>query len=161
LQSKGLSLLAPLLKVYDANLTQLASTSLSGYAGGTVTATVSVTPGQTYFIMVDGANNTASGAGAYGLSLNFGTGASPAIPTPNPHTANGNPLSGGGGQATRVSQEYRVNTTTTDTQQTFDQSKAVAMDAVGNSVVVWASHNQDGNSWGIYGQRFGTNGNAV
>src|SRR5262249_33892812 len=106
LQSKRLSLPAPLLKVYDANPTQLASTSLSGYAGGTVTATVSVTPGQTYFIMVDGANNTASGAGAYGLSLNFGTGASPAIPTPNTQTANGNPLSGGGGQANRVSQEY-------------------------------------------------------
>jgi hypothetical protein len=46
-----------------------------------------------------GANTTAFGTGAYGLSLNFGTGDSPTIPLPNTQTANGTPLSGGGGVA--------------------------------------------------------------
>jgi uncharacterized repeat protein (TIGR01451 family)/fimbrial isopeptide formation D2 family protein len=50
--------------------------------------------------------------------------------------------------------EFRVNTFTTG-----DQNKpAVAMDANGNFVVVWASNAQDGDKHGIYAQRFNSAG---
>jgi hypothetical protein len=47
--------------------------------------------------------------------------------------------------------EFRVNTQTIDRQAT----PAVAVDAVGNFVVIWTSDNQDGSSAGIFGQRYG------
>jgi hypothetical protein len=47
--------------------------------------------------------------------------------------------------------EFRVNTDTTSDQY----QAAVAMDAVGNFVVVWQSLNQDGSGDGVFGQRFG------
>ncbi|HHD56850.1 MAG TPA: DUF4347 domain-containing protein, partial [Desulfobulbaceae bacterium] len=60
--------------------------------------------------------------------------------------------------------EFRVNTTTGEIQQTSAQTggskQAVAMDASGNSVVVWSSWNQDNSGWGVYGQRFDTTGVA-
>jgi hypothetical protein len=46
--------------------------------------------------------------------------------------------------------EFRVNTYTTQAQS----FPAVAMDPDGNFVVVWSSYEQDGNSWGIFGQRY-------
>jgi VCBS repeat-containing protein len=52
--------------------------------------------------------------------------------------------------------EFRVSTTTA-----FDQLEShVAMDAEGDFLVTWASGNQDGNSWGVYGQRFNKDGVA-
>ncbi|HXG12034.1 MAG TPA: matrixin family metalloprotease [Gemmataceae bacterium] len=98
-QSQGLSLLAPVLKVYNGGRNLLKSVSGLNQYGTTLTATVSVTAGQTYYVLVDGADNTAFGTGAYALTLNFGTGPSPTVPLPNTATPNGSPLSGGGGFA--------------------------------------------------------------
>jgi hypothetical protein len=47
--------------------------------------------------------------------------------------------------------EFRVNTYTTS----FQTTPAVAMDAVGNFVVVWQSLGQDGNNYGVFAQRYG------
>jgi hypothetical protein len=53
--------------------------------------------------------------------------------------------------------EFQVNTHATGDQSFAD----VAMDAAGNFVVVWASFDQDGDKWGIYGQRYGSGGNPL
>jgi VCBS repeat-containing protein len=58
---------------------------------------------------------------------------------------------------TAVGSEFKANTTVTSAQQT----PAVAMDASGNSVVVWASTGQDGSGYGIYAQRYDASGSAV
>lgn len=50
--------------------------------------------------------------------------------------------------------EFIVNTETVNSKS----SSAVAMDAAGNHVVVWASNNQDGDGSGIYGQRYNSDG---
>jgi hypothetical protein len=55
--------------------------------------------------------------------------------------------------------EYRVNTFTNGSQQTDTISRqAVAVDANGNYVIAWASDGQDGNSYGIYAQRYNASG---
>jgi hypothetical protein len=47
--------------------------------------------------------------------------------------------------------EFPVNTYTTD----FQGEPAVAADAAGNFVVVWmGGANEDGNNFGVFGQRF-------
>lgn len=51
--------------------------------------------------------------------------------------------------------EFQVNTFTTDDQR----RPAVAADATGSFVVVWASSGQDGSSHGVFGQRFDAQGN--
>jgi parallel beta-helix repeat protein len=51
---------------------------------------------------------------------------------------------------------FRVNTYTTDQQE----NPAVAMDDIGNFVVVWQSKNQDGDAFGIYAQRYNAAGVA-
>ena len=53
--------------------------------------------------------------------------------------------------------EFLVNSATTYYQETSD----VAMDSVGNFVVVWASDQQDGSSWGVYGQRYNSSGTRL
>ncbi|MEM6471421.1 MAG: LamG-like jellyroll fold domain-containing protein, partial [Planctomycetota bacterium] len=58
--------------------------------------------------------------------------------------------------------ETRVNTTTAADQRIDGNAKSVAIDDNGNYVVVWASDDQDfGTTWGIYGQRYDADGNAV
>ncbi len=52
--------------------------------------------------------------------------------------------------------EFRVNTYTTGTQQIT----SISMDAAGNFVIIWASLNQDGSNYGIFGQRFDASGVA-
>lgn len=52
--------------------------------------------------------------------------------------------------------EFAVNTRTSD-DQTY---ASIAMDGAGNFVVVWSSYRQDGDSGGIFGQRFGAAGEA-
>ena len=52
--------------------------------------------------------------------------------------------------------EFRVNTTTTDSQD----SPAVAMDADGDFVVVWSDSVKDGSGYGIYAQRYNAAGAA-
>jgi hypothetical protein len=50
-----------------------------------------------------------------------------------------------------VGDEFRINTYTTGDQA----DPAVAMDSVGNFVVVWQSADQDGSDRGVFGQRYG------
>lgn len=57
---------------------------------------------------------------------------------------------------TAVGSETKVNTTTSNNQSTPD----VAMDPSGNYVITWMSQDQDGDGWGIYAQRFSSNGTA-
>jgi hypothetical protein len=104
-QSSGLSLLSPKVTVYAADQTTVLGTAGSAgtYQGATLSVTVSnVTAGQQFYVKVAGAE-TGTGAwqsfntGAYALTLNFGSGASPTVPLPNTQLANGNPISGGGG----------------------------------------------------------------
>jgi len=52
--------------------------------------------------------------------------------------------------------EFQVNTCTTSHQYT----PAVAMDASGNFVITWASH-QDGYGYGVYAQRYDRRGNVL
>jgi hypothetical protein len=53
--------------------------------------------------------------------------------------------------------EFQVNTTTYSHQQ----APVTAMDATGNSVVVWQSNGQDGSSAGIFAQRYNSAGSRV
>lgn len=53
--------------------------------------------------------------------------------------------------------EFQVNTHTSNKQE----NAAIAMDANSNFVAVWSSYLQDGNSNGIFGQRFDTNCSPV
>ena len=97
-QSSGLSLLAPTLTVYNGSQSQIGYVSGAGQYGTTLTTTISnVTAGQQFYVKVAGADSTAMGTGAYALTLNFGSGASPTVPLPNTQVLNGNPLHGGGG----------------------------------------------------------------
>ncbi|MCC6573532.1 MAG: hypothetical protein IT462_07050 [Planctomycetes bacterium] len=58
---------------------------------------------------------------------------------------------------TPVGNEFQINTETA-----LDQSQpSVAMDAVGNFVVVWHSFGQDSNGFGVFGQRFDNTGASV
>jgi len=53
--------------------------------------------------------------------------------------------------------EFQVNTWTSD-----DQSwPSITSLSNGRFVVVWHSNGQDGSDWGVYGQRFDSNGNKV
>jgi hypothetical protein len=63
------------------------------------------------------------------------------------YDSSGSPLGG----------EFRINTYTT-----FSQSvSAVASDASGNFVIVWASSTQDGQAYGIFGQRYASSGSPL
>jgi hypothetical protein len=100
-QTAGLSLLRQAVTVYASNQsTVLGSASSAGaYNGTTDTVTVSgVTAGQVFYLKVAGADTTAFGTGAYALTLNLGSGASPAVTLPNTLTANGSPFQAGGGE---------------------------------------------------------------
>ena len=50
--------------------------------------------------------------------------------------------------------EFRVNTFTTNGQL----RSSIALDAAGNFVIVWTSYTQDGDSGGIFGQRYASDG---
>jgi hypothetical protein len=66
-----------------------------------------------------------------------------------PWAASGQPMPAGG--------EFRVNTYTTSEQRT----PAVAVDRLGNFIVVWRSLGQDGSGDGVFGQRYDAAGAAV
>jgi hypothetical protein len=98
-QSKGLSLLCPALTVYAADQsTVLGSVTGLNRTGNALTLTISnVAAGQRFYVKVGGADTTAFGTGAYALTLNFGTGPSPTVVSPNTQTAaTGTPQTGGG-----------------------------------------------------------------
>src|SRR5262249_962078 len=68
--------------------------------GTTLTVSISgVYAGEQFYVKVQGADSTASSTGNYAMTLNFGTGSSPTVPLPNTATPNGNPITGGGGEA--------------------------------------------------------------
>jgi len=54
-------------------------------------------------------------------------------------------------------EEFQVNTWTTNDQR----YPSITSLPDGGFVVVWTSSGQDGSSWGVYGQRFDSNGNKV
>lgn len=56
-----------------------------------------------------------------------------------------------------VINEFRVNSYTSNNQQ----KPAIAIDAEGNFIVVWTSQYQDGDAYGIYGQRFDLYGRRI
>ncbi len=53
--------------------------------------------------------------------------------------------------------EFRVNTVTTNEQQ----EPSVAALADGGFVISWQSKDQDGDSWGVFGQRYDTQGDPI
>jgi len=57
----------------------------------------------------------------------------------------------------RVGGEFRVNTRTQEQQY----QASVGMDDAGDAVVVWASYAQDGQHYGVYGQRYDADGVAA
>jgi hypothetical protein len=57
----------------------------------------------------------------------------------------------------KVGSEFRVNTWTTD----YQEYPSITSLPNGGFVVVWQSYKQDGSDWGVYGQRFDSNGNKV
>ncbi len=157
-QSSGLSLLSPNITVYAADLTTvLGSTNALGQYGAnpTVTLVNQVSAGQVIYVKVQGADTTPFGTGKYAIAMSFGGADLPTQLPPNTQTANGNPLQGGGGQATRVLDEFQANSITTGVQD----SAAIAADSVGNYVVVWRSEQDDFGD--IIAQRFDAAGNPL
>ncbi len=100
-QSSGLSLLAPKVTVYSSNgTTVLASANGAGQYGTTLNVTVpNLVVGQSYYIEVQGADNTQMGTGRYALGLNFNGAAPPTEASPIVAEPNGNPQHAGSGQA--------------------------------------------------------------
>ncbi len=60
-------------------------------------------------------------------------------------------------QGLPLGNEFQVNTYTTSGQK----YPSVATDSSGNFVVVWMSNGQDGSSYGVFGQRFSSNGTRL
>ncbi len=56
-----------------------------------------------------------------------------------------------------IGEEFRVNTTT----EGYQGSPSVAMDAIGNFVVAWSSHDQDGSFLGVYARKFDNYGEPL
>jgi hypothetical protein len=102
-QGTGLSLLDMNVTVYSSDQTTVlasASSTVTYRTGSTLNVSVSgVTAGQLLYLKVTPYDTTAFGTGAYGMSLNFGTGTMPTIPLPNTQTLAGSPPTSGGGQA--------------------------------------------------------------
>jgi hypothetical protein len=100
-QSSGLSLLAPKVTVYSSNgSTVLAGANGAGPYGTTLMVSVpNVSAGQTYYVLVQGADNTQMGTGRYALGLNFNGAAPPTEASRIVAVANGNPQHTGAGQA--------------------------------------------------------------
>jgi len=58
---------------------------------------------------------------------------------------------------TKISSEFRINTYTTN----YQQVPTVASFINSDFVVIWASQDQDGSSWGIYGQLYNGSGSKI
>ncbi len=57
----------------------------------------------------------------------------------------------------KVGTEFQVNTYTTG----YQMSSGIAMNSSGNFITVWQSDGQDGSGYGVYSQRYDSNGNEV
>lgn len=138
-QSQGLSLLTPSLTVYAADgTTGLGSaTANSNQYGATLTVTINgVTAGQRYYVKVAGANTTAFGTGAYGLTLYFGTGSSPTVTSSSMQTMNTGAPTASGGQANdtllpnNAGTQTLINTANTTTSVTTGVTSALSANMV-------------------------------
>ncbi len=105
--SRGLSLLSPLVTITNAAGTGLGTASSTGYGATLSLDVVGLTAGETYYVKVDGVDATAFGTGAYALTLNFGTGASPTVPLPDTRLLNGSPIQGGGGETLKAGRHHQ------------------------------------------------------
>lgn len=162
--STGLSLLSPKVEIIvgtttkatgAAGATEYGSAELATYTNATDLAA-----GKTVLIKVSSANSLAAfKTGKYALILNMGTGADPVYTKPTTTLANGTTQSSGGGVALKLGAETLVNAASTAIQQTSDRS--VATSPNGESVVTWASQNQDGSGWGVYARQYDANGNPL
>ena len=169
----GLSMLSPMIQIYDSANTVKATSAAAGW-GGTASTQFTVAAGQTWYVKVYSTDAKAAfKTGKYSLILNMGTGADPAVALPVTQTANGSPLTSGGGIAVLDGVETPVNTSTTfsvgsSSSSTFLEGglptavatgePSIAMDSSGNYVVVWVSNGQDGSGQGIYAQRYNSAG---
>jgi hypothetical protein len=102
-QSSGVSLLRPAVTVYAANMITVLGSAASPstqYTGDSLTVNVSgVSAGQVFFVKVRGADSTPFATGNYDLRMNFGTGSLPSFTFANTQELDGNPLTGGSGEA--------------------------------------------------------------
>jgi len=118
-------------RLFDADGTPLTSAFLvnSNTTGNQGESEVSINPATGEFVVVwQSDGQDGSSWGVYGQRF----------------TADGTPVGG----------EFQVNTHTEGDQS----NPMVAMDADGDFVVVWQSNGQDGSSWGVYGQRYASDG---
>jgi hypothetical protein len=110
--SQGLSQLAPKVTVYAAGLlgnTVVASANGAGQYGTTLNVSVpNVLVGSTYYIQVQGADNTATGTGDYSLGVSF-SGAAPTEASPIIANADGATPSSGGGMAQYSDQGFALS----------------------------------------------------
>jgi hypothetical protein len=96
MQSTNLSELSPRVQVYNAAGTSLGYSTAPNTYGSTVSLTLTgVTAGTTYYVKAMAANSGATGAGDYGLQLNFGSGSMSAITPPSTQVANQADVGGG------------------------------------------------------------------
>ncbi|GEM_PF-3956586 len=93
MQSTGFSLLAPKLMLYNSSGKLISGKSVTGAYHSTVTLTQSISAGQVYYIVADGADSTVFGTGKYGIQVNMGTAPLPTLSKPITTTA----VSGSGG----------------------------------------------------------------
>ncbi|MGF1581080.1 MAG: matrixin family metalloprotease [Gemmataceae bacterium] len=152
-QSHGLSMLSPNLTLYN-QYGQVVG-SASGYRGTTLSVSYSspnIDEGDWFYVKVAANENNVFGAGRYGLTVDMkNDGFTPTVEIPDTQVLNGEEQSSGGGEAMTLDQEFRVNSSTSGTQDDVD----VAVDAVGNSVMVWESGSD------VYAQRFTADGETL
>jgi hypothetical protein len=109
-QSAGLSLLRASVTVYASDqMTVLGSASGAGsYTGSNLSVAVNnVVPGQRYYVKVTGADSTAFGSGVYNLTVNFGSGSTPTVTSPDTPLLDGSVLQAGGGLALSILSSLR------------------------------------------------------
>jgi hypothetical protein len=82
-QSNNLSSFSPKFVIYNGSLNAVAVASAPNSFGATTTTSISVPPGQGFYIRVSTANNGPGANGAYGLLINFGTRPQAPISPPN------------------------------------------------------------------------------
>jgi len=96
MQSSGLSLLSPMVTVFNAAGTTLLGQQSSLAYGDAVSVTLAgVTPGQTYLIRARGATSGNPGYGAYALQVSFGSSPLAAVAVPRTMVAATTDLGGG------------------------------------------------------------------
>src|SRR5271157_4972386 len=96
MQSSGLILLSPNLAVFNSAGNTILAQQISSNLGDTVTVAIkNVSPGQVYDVRCQGSTTGASGFGAYGLQVNFGSLTQSPIPAPNTTVAQARDKRGG------------------------------------------------------------------